>query len=133
MSRSTIVVSVAVVCAMGLPGWVLAGDPPANASHPQQGNTPPAATVQQGGVDAFGAPVSADTLKHYSGGAITVNSTQAITGTVSNDSASQVVTGNNAITGDAFSSASGLPSVIQNSGNNVLIQNGVIVNVEMKP
>ena len=133
MSRSTIVVSAAVVCAMGLPGWVLAGDPPASAGNPPRGSTPPAASVQQSSVDIFGAPVSTDTLKRYSGGAITTNSTQAITGTVSNDSASQVVTGSNAITGDAFSNASGLPSVIQNSGNNVLIQNGVIVNVEMKP
>lgn len=133
MSRSTMVVRAVVVCAMGLPGWALAADPPASAGNPQHGSTPPAATVQQNSADIFGSPVSADTLKRYSGGAITTNSTQAITGTVSNDSASQVVTGNNAITGDAFSSASGLPSVIQNSGNNVLIQNGVIVNVEMKP
>jgi hypothetical protein len=133
MSRSRIVVSVTVVCAMGLPGWVLAGDPPASVGNSQHGSTPPVASVQQSSVDGFGAPVSTNTLMRYSGGALIVNSTQAINGTVSNDSASQVVTGNNAITGDAFSSASGIPSVIQNSGNNVLIQNGVIVNVEMKP
>jgi hypothetical protein len=118
---------------MGLPGGALAADPPASVGNAQHGSIPPAASAQQSNVFDFGAPVSTDTLKRYSGGAITTNSTQAINGTVSNDSASQVVTGNNAITGDAFSSASGLPSVIQNSGNNVLIQNGVIVNVEMKP
>ena len=132
MSRSRIVVSVAVVCAMGLPGWVLAGDPPASASNPQHGSNLPAASTQQNSIDGFGAPVSANALKRYSGGTLITN-TQAINGTVSNDSASQVVTGDNAITGGAFSGASGIPSVIQNTGNNVLIQNGVIVNVEMKP
>jgi hypothetical protein len=133
MSRLRSVVSVAVVCAMGLPGWTLAGDPPASVGNAQHASTPPAASVQQSNVDIFGAPVSSDTLKRYSGGAINITSKQISNGTVSNDSASQVVTGNNAITGDAFSSASGLPTVIQNTGNNVLIQNGVIVNVEMKP
>jgi hypothetical protein len=133
MSRLTIVMSAAMVCAMGLPGWAAAVDPPANVSHPQQGSNHAAASAQQNNVDDFGAPVSANTLKGYSGGAITTNNTQTYNGTVSNDSASQVITGDNAITGDAFSNASGLSSVIQNSGSNVLIQNGVIVNVEMKP
>jgi hypothetical protein len=117
---------------MGLPGWVLAGDPPASVSNPQHGSNLPAASTQQNSIDGFGAPVSANALKRYSGGTLITN-TQAINGTVSNDSASQVVTGDNAITGGAFSGASGIPSVIQNTGNNVLIQNGVIVNVEMKP
>jgi len=112
---------------------VLAGDPPGTTNHPQQGSNLPAVSAQQSSIDGFGAPVSVNTLKGYSGGSNTTNSTQTITGTVSNDTASQVVTGDNAITGDAFSNASGLSSVIQNSGSNVLIQNGVIVNVEMKP
>ncbi|GGA05414.1 hypothetical protein ISN74_12900 [Dyella caseinilytica] len=77
--------------------------------------------------------VSAGTLEHYSGGSSLVQSNQNLTGAVTGNSASQVVTGTNSITGDSFAGASGLPSVIQNSGNNVLIQNGVIVNVQMKP
>ena len=42
------------------------------------------------------------------------------------------VTGNNAITGNAFSGASGFPIVIQNSGNNVIIQSGTVLNLTMK-
>jgi hypothetical protein len=131
MSRSRIVVNAAMVCAMGLPGWVLASDPPATANHPQQVSHLPDTHTQQNSIDGFGAPVSVSTLKRYSGGTL-INNTQAINGTVSNDSASQVIAGDNAITGDAFSNASGLPTVIQNSGSNVLIQNATIVNVEMK-
>ena len=42
------------------------------------------------------------------------------------------VTGNNAINGNAFAGASGLPIVIQNSGNNVIIQSGTILNLTMR-
>jgi hypothetical protein len=94
------------------------------------------AGTQPANVDGFGQAVSAGTLERYSGGSSLVSLVQNnvnLTGTVSNDSVSQVTTGTNAITGDSFAGASGLPSVIQNSGNNVLIQNGVIVNVQMKP
>ncbi len=40
--------------------------------------------------------------------------------------------GANSITGNAFSGASGIATVIQNSGNQVLIQNATIVDVTMK-
>jgi hypothetical protein len=42
------------------------------------------------------------------------------------------MTGTNVISEGAFSNSSGVPMVIQNSGNNVLIQNATIVNVEVK-
>jgi hypothetical protein len=38
----------------------------------------------------------------------------------------------NVISDGAFSGSVGLPMVIQNSGNNVLIQNATIVNVQLK-
>lgn len=41
-------------------------------------------------------------------------------------------TGYNAIGGDAFGNASGLINIIQNSGNGVVIQNSMIVNVTMQ-
>ncbi|RDS80385.1 hypothetical protein DWU99_19285 [Dyella psychrodurans] len=87
-------------------------------------------------MDGFGQAVSAGTLGHYSGGNGNISvqaGIQTMTGTVSNDTATNVTTGANTISGDSFSNASGLPSVIQNTGNNVLIQSGVIVNVQMKP
>lgn len=42
------------------------------------------------------------------------------------------VTGSNYITNGAFSGANGMPTVIQNSGNNVLIQNATILNLKMQ-
>lgn len=40
--------------------------------------------------------------------------------------------GSNYITGDAFGHASGLPVAVQNSGNNVIIQNAFILNLDVK-
>ena len=54
-----------------------------------------------------------------------------LAGTTSGNSATQVVTGSNAISAGSFANMSGLPVVIQNSGANVLIQNAVIVHVQM--
>lgn len=42
------------------------------------------------------------------------------------------VTGNNSITGNAFAGASGMPIVMQNSGNNVIMQNATILNLTVK-
>jgi len=53
-------------------------------------------------------------------------------GTVANNQASNLVTGNNIISEGSFAGASGVPMVVQNSGNNVLIQTATIVNVQMK-
>lgn len=47
-------------------------------------------------------------------------------------SANNAVTGNNTVTNDAFGSAQGVVSLIQNSGNNVVIQSATIVNMTMK-
>ena len=133
MSLSSLAAGVTLVCVMGWSATGLAANPPAT-SETQPGNDSPAiAHAPSANVDGLGLAVSAGALSHYSGGSSLVQSNQNITGTVTGDSASQVVTGTNSITGDSFAGASGLPSVIQNSGNNVLIQNGVIVNVQMKP
>jgi hypothetical protein len=58
---------------------------------------------------------------------------QNLTGVVSDNSAINTVSGDNAISGDAFSAASGFISSIQNTGNNVLIQNATIVNITVEP
>ena len=55
------------------------------------------------------------------------NSTGAVAGNV----ASQLTTGSNNISDGAFSNAAGIPIVIQNSGNNVLIQNSTILNLQL--
>ncbi|MEW9623049.1 hypothetical protein [Rhodanobacter geophilus] len=83
-------------------------------------------------VDGLGPVVSTDTLEHSSGGTNTSN-IQNLSGVVTGNSATQVDTGSNSVSSGAFSGAVGLPTVIQNTGNNVLIQSGVIVNVQFKP
>lgn len=53
------------------------------------------------------------------------------TGQVAGNVASQLTTGSNTISSSAFSDSSGIPIVIQNSGNNVLIQNSTILNLQL--
>jgi hypothetical protein len=76
--------------------------------------------------------LSDERLAELRGGTDTPWSDMKLSGTVGNNAASNVVTGSNVITDGAFSNASGLPMVIQNSGANVLIQNATIVNVQFK-
>lgn len=71
-------------------------------------------------------------LARLRGGTDTPWSDMRLNGTVGNNTATNVVTGSNIISEGAFSNASGLPMVIQNSGANVLIQNATIVNVQFQ-
>ena len=48
------------------------------------------------------------------------------------DEVINVTTGANFITDGAFSNAGGVPMVVQNTGNNVLIQNSTILNIQVK-
>lgn len=127
MARSRPAVGLVLLCVTGV---AFAANPPGNAPGAQNKSNQPAA--QPATVDGFGQAVTAGTLQHFSGGGLVLNS-QSLTGTVTGNTASQVSTGANSISGDAFSGATGIPTVVQNTGNNVLIQTGVIVNVQMKP
>jgi hypothetical protein len=51
---------------------------------------------------------------------------------LSNNVTDNVVTGNNVITDGAFTNTTGFPMVIQNTGNNVIIQNATILNLNVK-
>lgn len=53
-------------------------------------------------------------------------------GVVADNRAINVTTGNNVITDGSFVGTVGLPLVVQNSGNNVLVQNATIINVQVK-
>ena len=55
-----------------------------------------------------------------------------LNGVVGNNNASNLTTGNNTITDGAFAGVNGVPLVVQNSGNNVLIQSATIINVQVK-
>lgn len=65
-------------------------------------------------------------------GGTDVKSRADFTGTVSNTSATNVVAGGNVIRDGSFANVVGLPTVVQNSGSNVLIQSSVTVNVQFK-
>ncbi len=78
-----------------------------------------------------GAMVDDNALADARGGAETL-SKMTLDGVVSNNEAYNLNTGNNTIADGSLQGASGIPMVIQNSGNNVLIQNATIVNVQMQ-
>ena len=64
-------------------------------------------------------------------GAFSQVGTSYLLATSSNNSVVNSTTGYNIISNGAFNSSSGLVNVIQNSGNNVLIQSSTIVNMQM--
>ena len=78
-----------------------------------------------------GTPIESRALAGRRGGDGVLNQNR-LKGVVADNSASNLTTGSNVISEGAFAGASGLPMVIQNSGNNVLIQNSTIVNVQVK-
>jgi hypothetical protein len=77
------------------------------------------------------AVVSDDELDVYRGEGIDVTTLNIaeLDGTLHDNTAINSVNGGNTISNGAFASANGLTTAIQNSGNNVLIQNSTIVNV----
>ena len=76
-------------------------------------------------------PVSAESLAAYRGGTQVLNDMK-LRGIVADNQAINVTTGSNVISDGALAGAAGIPMVIQNSGNNVLIQSATIVNVQVK-
>ncbi|WP_029001882.1 hypothetical protein [Azohydromonas australica] len=86
---------------------------------------------QRAGLLLLAKPVTADVLAAHRGGAQTLNEVK-LDGVVADNHAVNLATGSNTISDGAFANAAGLPLVVQNSGNNVLIQNATIVNLQLK-
>ena len=86
-------------------------------------------------ITSWGHPVPSAQLDTQRGGTetspLTINANM-LNAKLFDNSATDNVTGNNTITGGAFAGASGLATVIQNSGNNVIIQNGTVLNLTVK-
>ena len=79
----------------------------------------------------LGAPVSQAALDEQRGGdEEIVDNVIRINGDVTDNTAQDVVTGANNIGEGSFANASGITSVVQNTGANVLIQSATIVNVQ---
>ncbi len=90
----------------------------------------PLAPVVAVAVSGFGVPLASGQLDSYRGGFDQVKNDMQLSGTVTNNSAVNVMSGNNLIAEGSFANASGFPMVIQNSGANVLIQNATIINLQ---
>ncbi|MDR0181805.1 hypothetical protein [Lysobacter arvi] len=81
--------------------------------------------------DAFGTAVDPGALSDLRGGdAQLVDNDILVNGRVEDAIADDVLTGSNSVTAGSFANASGISTVIQNTGANVLIQNAMIVNVK---
>lgn len=86
-------------------------------------------------LSSWGDPIPANQLEAQRGGTdtgpLTINA-NILKAKLYDNAAVDNVTGNNSINGNAFAGASGLPIVIQNSGNNVIIQSGTVLNLTLK-
>ncbi len=91
---------------------------------------PVAASSDEASDPSIGIPVDAGELEQLRGGESTVDNDVLIDGTVEGNTADRIVSGANAISDGAFTNANGINTVIQNTGSNVLIQNGMVVNVQ---
>lgn len=83
-------------------------------------------------VGGLGQPLSAEALDSHRGGFDVVKNDMRLSGSVADNTAAHVSSGGNYVGQGAFSNASGLPTVIQNSGSNVLIQSATIINVQFQ-
>lgn len=103
----------------------------AQQAAPSAATAAPTAAASVFGSDS--RTLDAARLDQQRGGASTqVFNDMELDGVVADNRAVDVVTGTNTISSGALSGASGLPLIVQNSGNNVLIQNATIVNVQLK-
>jgi hypothetical protein len=99
---------------------------------------PAAAALEVKAPFATATLVSDDALGAESGKAqlqldkLTIND-QDLNGILQGNVATGTTNGDNTISGDAFSNSAGFVTAIQNTGNNVLIQDATIINISMAP
>jgi len=91
-----------------------------------------AAPAKPSYVAGMGLSVDPSALEKFSGGTDVIEK-MTLNGSVSNNTTDQVVTGSNEISTGSFNGAAGVPMLIQNTGNGVLIQNATIINVQFQP
>jgi len=82
--------------------------------------------------DRLGSALSDNRLSAQRGGQDAQLSEIKAKSTVTDNSAHHLTTGTNTITEGAFGHVSGMPMVIQNSGNNVSIQNSTVLNLQLR-
>lgn len=89
------------------------------------------ATMRAGEIFGSAAVDSQDLAISRGGAEVTLNDLKS-NGAVHDNQASNLVTGSNFVTDGSFAGATGFSTVVQNSGNNVLIQNATIINVRVQ-
>lgn len=80
---------------------------------------------------AFDGALSDSALSEYRGGA-TITNINDLDAALYENSALNTVTGGNFVTDGALAGSTGFSTLIQNSGNNVLIQNAMILNLQVQ-
>ena len=133
-TRSIVLASIAGLIGLSSLGTVAAQDLTTSYVEPSDPLVfePAAAPVVEAPVQdsAMGQSIDIGALADMRGGADIVENDVLLEGRVEDNTANRVVTGNNALTGGSFVNSNGINTVIQNTGANVLIQNGMIVNVQ---
>lgn len=81
---------------------------------------------------SFGAPVTDQALSNYRGARDITFNLQDTEAQLYNNQAIATMSGTNQVAGSALANSSGMSTVIQNSGNNVVIQSATIVNVKLQ-
>ena len=109
----------ALVAALGCSAAAFAGDPAVSVNA--------RADIQ---VVAEGSVVALEELETMRGGA-DVSNQALIDGAVTANRAYNLTTGDNTISTGSFAGSNGFNTVIQNSGNNVLIQSSTIINLQL--
>ena len=95
----------------------------------------PLQAQQAGQLEAFtalGNPVDSAVLDARRGRQQSVINAMESDAKLHDNRAVDTLSGNNTISDSAFSASSGLPVAIQNSGNNVIIQNSFILNMDLQ-
>lgn len=100
------------------------------AAEPAAAPGTPAATQAAAGLGGL-EPLDDEALANRRGGT-EVHNDMLLQGQVAENQAVNVSTGANYITDGSFANAGGVPMVVQNTGNNVLIQNATILNIQLK-
>lgn len=80
----------------------------------------------------FGQPIPDESLSGLRGGHFYESNTNSLDAQLYDNTATSIVTGSNTVTQGAFSGTNGFATVVQNSGNNVIIQNATILNLKLQ-
>jgi hypothetical protein len=101
------------------------------SAHQLAANEPNELDQNEPGQNMLGA-VATDSALSISRGTDNVTSTNNLGASLYGNSALNTVTGGNFVTNGAFASSTGFSTVVQNSGNNVLIQSALILNLNVQ-